>query len=240
MNAAELKARLLRVVSVESPGSAPAHLVDSVVHAVNGAYQVMWQDVPKDRRATYTRRTRSETIAPGQSMVELPRDTQSVLPPVRRLPTLTPLHPARHRSEVENYGIYAGAVSGDAPGGAPQVYYLDAFHAADADSVRIRLLVAPTPVEEVELRLVEELEAPAIDANDLCSASPAALKIPHQYVETLLYPVAAYLLATQSRWFKAAEALPGIEAEYQRALGRLGVVDPSVAAAAANVRPQDR
>lgn len=240
MTASELKHRLLRVIGINTPASAQASAVDSVVHAINHAYQVLWQDVPKENRLAYTRRTDNLTLTPGMSSIELSGDVQSVVPPIRRLPALIPLRPVSHRSEVENYGLLSGRKVTDVPAGAPQVYFLESRHQAAADSLRLTILVAPTPVVNTDLRIEVELEAPNIVASDLCCDTPAPLRIPNAYAESLLYPIAAYHLATQSAWFKRQEAFPAIEAEYERAKARLGIVDPSAVAAKSHVTPSDR
>jgi len=240
MTSAELKARLLRIIGINQAGSASAYQIDSVVHAINHAYQVLWQDVPKERRAAYTRRPETVTVSVGNTSVELDPLIASVLPPVRRLPDRVPLSPCSHRSEIECYGLLTGRKVTDALSGPPQVYFLESRHQAMADSLRLTLYLAPAPASDTEIVMDVEIHAPSITASNLCSASPVALQIPNDYAESLLYPIAAYHLATVSTEFRQPEKLPAIEAEYERAKARLGITDPAVVAAKTVVKPADR
>lgn len=240
MTASELKHRLLRVVGVSIPASAPAYIVDDVVQAVNHAYQVLWQDVPRERRAAYTRRIEQTTIPLGQNSVTLDKAIQSVLPPVRVLPLSTPLMVANHKTEVENHGLIIGNATGETTNSVPVVYYLDRLHQEKSDAILLRVIVAPTPSVETEITFEAEVYAPSFSAEQFCSATPPPLRIPHDYAESVLYPIAAFHLATQSQWFTKPESLPGIEAEYERAKLRAGISDPATTAATSSTKPADR
>lgn len=240
MTATELKQRLLRVIGIDSPGAAPAHVVDEVVHAINHAYQVMWQDVPRVLRSAYTRRIDSVTLDNGQRDKELAEDVQAVLPPVQLLPTYSPLIPASHRSEINSFGFLRGRLEPDPVPGSPQIYWIESKFQAAADSMRVTLIVAPTPTKETELRVEVEIAAPTVSSADLCGSTPTPLKVPNDYAESILYPLAAYHLAAASQRFKNPERFPAIEAEYERAKSRLGITDPSTIAAARSVKPSDR
>jgi hypothetical protein len=240
MTAAELKNRLLKTVGLEIPGTAPAHMVDSVRNAVNHAFQVLWLDVPRDRRVAYTRRLDTYTVPAGTDSVTLPAGVQAVLPPVRVLPLKTSLMVASHKSEVESYGLLRGGLTGETTNSVPRVYYVDSVHQAQSNAMSIRLILAPTPAVETGLLVEVEVLAPSFGAGDFCGSSTPLVPIPNDYAESMLLPIAAYHLATQSRWFKAADLLPVIEAEYERAKLRAGIVDPTPTAASQSVKPADR
>ena len=240
MTTAELKSRLLRVVGVDRAGQAPDYLVDAVVNAVNHAFQVLWLDVPRDRRVPYTRRLETLTFAAGDNAVQLASDVQSVLSPVRVLPLKTALMGAAHKSEVESYGLLRGNTTGETTNAVPQVYYVESIHQAASNSMRVSLIVAPTPAAEVEILIEVEVTAPSFVAADFCCTPAPAVPIPNDYAESLLLPIAAYHFATQSNWFKDADRLPVIQAEYDRAKARAGISDPTTQAPASTVRPSDR
>ena len=236
MTAADLKSRLLRVVGVSA--SAPDYVVDAVVNAINHAFQVLWVDVPRDRRVPYTRRIDNITLGPGVSTAALGIDVQAVLPPVRVLPEKKPLMPAAHKSEVENYGLYRGNATGETTNAPPQVYYVESLHHAASNAMTVSLIVAPTPALDTEIVLEVELLAPSFTHADLCAGK--LVPVPNNYAESILLPIAAYHLATQSDWYNKPERLPGIEAEYTRAKARAGIIDPTTQAPALTVKASDR
>jgi hypothetical protein len=240
MTTAELKRRLLRVVGIENPGSAPDFLVDAVVNAVNHAFQVLWSDVPRDRRSHYTRREDTVTLSAGSSEIVLAPEVQNVLPPVRALPQKKPLMPLGHKSEIENYGMLRGGANGETTNGTPVVYYVDAVHQSASNATRTTLAVAPTPAIDTDILIDVELRAPSFVSGDFCGVSTPALPIPNDYAESVLLPIATFHIATQSTYFKRPEAMPAIQGEYDKALLRAGISDPTTTAPQANRRPSDR
>lgn len=235
MTASELKTRLFRVVGVESPGSAPAHLLDAVANAVNHAYQVLWVDVPKARREEYTRVSRTYEVGPGETSIDLPADVQGVLPPVRSLPERLPLLIATHRSEIEGYL----ALSPGAP--AHALAFVSSTHRNDPDSMRLQILLAPPSSDPREILVDIEIKAPRLAPADFCGDPGPHLRVPHEYAEGILLPIAAYHMATQSRWFRGGEeVLAPIKEGYEAALLRAGIVSPSTTAPREALGARDR
>lgn len=120
----------------------------------------------------------------------------------------------------------AGGISGSwttllhATGPAPSVAAV-----AEADSVRIRLHVAPTPKEADTLTLDAIKEPPAYTMADLCGNSPVP-PVPHKYHESILLPLCRMNITTNPHFARHKDKLPQIEADYLRALTLLGLADP--------------
>lgn len=232
MTAAELKHRLLRVVSVEIPGNAPSYVEDAVTNAVNHAYQVLWTDVPRERRAAYTRRIDEVSLVAGTDTYQLGSDVQAVLNPVRLKTDQRTVRAAETKYEVTNYGFISGSLTADSSNTRPEIYFTESIYQNADDAQRIRVIVAPTPATDETLEIEVEVQAPEFSTADFCAGSPPALRIPNDYVESILLPIAAYHLATQSNWFSNPDKLPAIEQEYGRALVRAGINPPPTIAVA--------
>lgn len=224
MTPAQLKHRLLRLLHVEQPGSAPAYVQDDVTQAINTAYQILWTAVPQDRRSHYTRRADTVTLASGDTSALMAEDVAGILGPIRRQADKKQLLPLTHESEYLNWTHLAGSGSGSADG-KPRAYWIQrTFQAAD-DATQIRIFVAPTPTASTTLEIPVEMQAPRFETADFCADPQPTLRIPHAYIESLLLPVALYY-ASASAWFTKTDMLPRIESDAQRALAQIGVTDP--------------
>ena len=226
MTANDLKQRMLRILGYTTTGTAPDAAVDDVTQAVNQAYQILWFNVPINQRTHYTRRIDQISLTAGTNSYQLAEDVQSVLPPVRLTQDDRTVLPASHKSEVINYGFVTGRTVSDTSNNRPETYYTERVAQNQDDGTRIRLLLAPTPATAETLDVEVEISAPEFSAADFCSETPPSLRIPHDYAESLLFPVAAYLLAGRSTYFNQQEKLQTLQADYQRALASVGASDP--------------
>lgn len=239
MTAKDLKLRLLRLLGYDDPGTATVAAQDDVTQAVNQAYQLLWNDVPVSSRTHYTRRIDQVALTAGEKSYLLASDVQNVLPPVRLVQGDRALMPAEHKSEVLSYGLLQGSTLPDTTNTRPEVYFLERIAQSQDDGTRSRLLVAPTPSTAETMEVEVETQAPSFTTADFCSGTPPALQIPHAYAESLLFPVAAGLLAGRSTHFYRNDLMPTIQADYQRALQSVGLSDPLPTAAENAQKPGD-
>lgn len=229
MTAKELKHRLLRLIRQDYPGTEPAYLGDDVTQAVNWAYQVLWSQVPEEKRSHYTRRIDTISLAAGSREYSLAADVQDVIGPLYRVTDESPLMPLRHKSDLFGYGA---RVKGEASlsNGPVEAFYVERLHQTEDNATRIKLWVAPTPTAAVNVRVEVEIQAPRFTREDFCSVSPPKLQMPHAYVESLLLPVAGRYMMLSSHFNNPALG-EQLEKEAQRALAAVGVTDPQVALA---------
>tara|TARA_R110000772_G_scaffold143235_1_gene252758 strand:- start:27819 stop:28541 length:723 start_codon:yes stop_codon:yes gene_type:complete len=230
MTATELKDRLLRIISYDRPASAPTSAKDDVTLAVNHAFQVLWTDVPREYRTHYTKRVDTVPLVAGTNSYELASDVQGVMPPISFLTDRSPLHAATYLSEVVQYGFIRGTTSTSTNNARPSIYYLERLGQVASDGTRINLLVAPTPVVAESLLVNVEITAPRFVVADFCSDSPPPLQMPHEYAESLLLPIASYLLAARSQRTSLTANIEALQADYSAALRRAGATDPTATA----------
>ena len=229
MTAKDLKHRLLRIIRQDHPGTEPSYLGDDVTQAVNWAYQVLWSQVPEDRRSHYTRRLDTISLVAGTREYALAEDVQDVIGPVYRITDESPLMPLRHKTDVLTYAARVKETR-TLDNGPVEAFYIERLNQLADDATRIKLWVAPIPVAAVNLRAEVETQAPRFERDDFCSATPPKLQIPHAYVESLLLPVAARYMMLSNRFNNAALG-EQLEKEATRALAAVGVTDPQVALA---------
>lgn len=231
MTAADLKHRLLRVIWQNSPGGAPAQAQDDVTHAVNQAYQFLWTMPPKEFRTHYTRRIDTVALVIGTSSYELGDDVQSVLPGVRLVSDHRLVRAATSKSEVQNYGFLRGSTTGSVDNARPEIYYCETLAENNDDATTVTLMLAPTPAAVENMAVEVEALAPVFTTEDFCDETPPKLRMPHNYAETLLYPIAAWFLASQSTYFaggqpQSAGRMAAIQAGYEQALQAVGMTVP--------------
>lgn len=125
------------------------------------------------------------------------------------------------RYEFDNFAALYG-------GSLPACFFIEAHHnSAAANSNHLRMLINSDGQDEPAVWQVNvDLRAQRIEWNDV--STRAAVPIPHEYIESLLLPIARWH-AKASRNYKARERDAAIEAQYQQALTMLGLVDPKTA-----------
>jgi hypothetical protein len=185
---------LLRRVWIDDPGNAPEHVVQDAATAVNTSLQTLWLARGSE---FFTSADISATLAAGSRSVALPAGLQEVL--AVRLPSGESLRPVFALDDILHYRRrYEGAM--DEAQGTPAVVWVELRRAEAADTAGTTLHVAPTPASETVLTVETKGQAPAYTAAQMGEDS-GGIGVAHQYVETLLLPVARYE-ATRFGWFK--------------------------------------
>ena len=237
MTAKELFQRLLRAVDMEFPGVTPSYIQDDIAIAVNQAYQVLYLDVPREYRCHYTRDFTTVNLLAGQGSYSL-AGTQGLLSPVYYASDSKVLAGTANKYEILNYHNLIGNACATQIDARPQVYYLERSASVLDDSTTLTLYVAPTPIAAEVLNLEVERMAPSFTAADFCATTPPPLRMPHDYIESLLLPVATYMVA-RSAWFDNEEKIEMYREDYQRTLIRAGASDPQNLAADATHESND-
>jgi hypothetical protein len=198
---------------------------DRALADINGALQLM-QLAGED---FYSREETTITIPAGSISVALDAAIQRVLDPVT-LSTGASLIALATRAQFQDFGaLYMGTTAPLDPG-PPIAYFIEGTRATGADSVALRLYVAPTPEEPATLILPVIKEPPAYTVADVSNASVIP-PVPHKYHETILRPLVRYSMATSSFYSESdAGRLPDLRADYQRALSLLGMAAPAMPA----------
>lgn len=221
MLASQLRDSLLRTLWMEHPDKAPNFLHQDVAVAVNQAFQSLWAAPNLD----YLRRRKENfTTTSGEAAYELDRTLLSMIGPVTT--SSWPLIPLSSKGDWRHFAPRYLAADPAAASGQPRAYYLERVLSGndEADSVTVRLLLAPAPSSAILVEYEAAFEPPVYSDCDLQEDKP--LPIPHGFVETLLLPIARWHL-TSSHAFKrsaAVDSMPAIEAQYQLAQAQLGYV----------------
>lgn len=129
------------------------------------------------------------------------------------------LIPLQSRQEFDNYVAIYGA-------NAPQAYYLDRQHKAGSNSADIYMQFTP-PLTDCMISVELQVSAPRFGWADV--RSRAAIPLPHEYVESLFFPVLRYLASSSHRYVQRERHAAMME-QYKTALSSLGIVDPQVSA----------
>lgn len=185
-------------------------------NALNQALQQL--NLSKDEYFLSEEITQALTI--GTANYALEDTIQRVVGPVRIVggPHLREI---RSKGQYEGFSYYLdGATSG-----APRAYFLDSRKASSGgDAVAITLYLAPAPAEagSVKLDVIKDITAyTAANMADTDKTVPVA----HQYVESLLLPIARYYL-TRSRFFTNTAKLESLAEDYQAAMVAIGLAEP--------------
>jgi len=209
---------MYEVFGIPNNAAAPDIMRRRIFNDLNSAMQLLWT---KGHRLLdyYTRSEESVTIPPNQKETPLNESIQSVLGPVRRVDGML-LRPIKTRGEYDNYAsIYAGSITALA-GAPPQAYYIDQSRGTAPDAASLSIFVIPVPTVSTVLALEASLRAPAFTTADYTAQTQ--IPIPHNYAETLLLPIARYLVCS-SLFFadKSKQREPLLKAEYDRAMQTL-------------------
>ena len=216
---------------MDNGGNAPAYIQQEVPQAVNSALQVMWLDVPRERRSHYTRTITELDVDAGIDNYIIPK-TQGILSPVWHKDDKCPLTPLTTKYEA----LAFTALDDRAAHGRPFAYFAE--RTATQDGTQINIMLQPVPIEDETIVLEVETMAPSYDLEDFCCESCPVIPLPMQYIESLLLPLANYYMA-RSSWFDNHQLFQAIERDYQRALMRAGATDPIAQGASATEATKD-
>jgi hypothetical protein len=195
MTRADIRNDILRRVWIDDPTRAPEHVRADVATAVNTALQTLWLARGSE---FFTSADLPVTITGGNASLALSSAIQEVLA-VRLAATSAPLRPVFSRDDILHYRRrYEGATQESQ--GTPAVFWVEARRAEADDTAGATLYVAPTPSGNTNLEIEAKGQAPAYTATEMADAV-ATIGVAHQYVESLLLPVARYE-ATRFGWFK--------------------------------------
>lgn len=224
MTLGEAKNDILRKIWIEHPDSAPSWAVTDVFHALNQAFQHLWQFGPAYfRRADY-----SFSTVIGTSSYELAQGVQEVFGPIRLNGGAIHLRAVADRSNFDFYHIrFKGETSEPASNGTPEVYHLDRkrqTEPTETDLAKINLLLKPTPSAVWTVDYEASVEAPSYAATD---ADSTELRMPHNAVESTLLPVARYFVQA-SHLFSNEETRGTLEQGYLSAMRGIGILDPQL------------
>ncbi|NBO26621.1 MAG: hypothetical protein EBU96_07515 [Actinobacteria bacterium] len=210
---------MYEVFGIPNNASAPDIMRRRIFNDLNSAMQLLWT---KGHRLLdyYTRSEELVTIPSNNKSVGLSDSIQSVLGPVKRVSDGMLLRPIRTRGEYDNYsGIYAGSITA-LQGAPPHAYFIDQNRGTAPDATSLSIFVVPVPVVNTQISLEVSLRAPSYSLSDYTAQTQ--IPIPHNYAETLLLPIARYLVCS-SLFFadKTKQREPLLKAEYDRALQTL-------------------
>lgn len=196
--------------------SAPALAKQDTIVAINGAMQML-QTAGEDY---FTRQTISQTISAGTASYMIGMNVQAILGPIRL--GSVPLNALESQGQYDQYSrIFGGTIAFGAGTGTPKAYLVQNFrNGTIGDINRIFIYLAPVPIATGQLSIDVVNDAPSYGVADLTSTDP--LPIAQNYTESILLPIARYLV-TRSSYFSRQELLPQLAADYKTALQRLGL-----------------
>lgn len=229
MNSLELKQDLLRKLYIEDSSALTGVILDGleadVVTAINESFQSLWT-APFDhfRRKHFT----FPTVI-GTSAYTLDQTVQDVLGPVKANDATPHLRPIKDRGDFDNYATrFKKALTNSSSNARPEAYFLERLFRDAADSALIKMLLTPAPDAVYTIDMEASTEAPSFTLAEIDSA--VALPIPHQYVETVLLPIAR-MNVTRSHYFLADERpteLQKMEQDFIAARKQIGDTDPQL------------
>lgn len=226
--------QMMAVVGVDNADYAPPALRDRVLAGIQEELQVM-QMAGED---FYCREHESIAIEENTASYPLAKGIQKVLEPVRFTKTLPPmpephyppppgpLHRLDSREQYDDFGpVFLWLAGRAVPRGIPQAFFVESLaRKDDSDSVKVTLLLTPTPDAAGTLTFDCIKTPPQYTAADLCAAVHPP--VPHAYHESILLPLCRKNVTTCTHFKRHAALLPEIQASYERALGLLGLADP--------------
>jgi len=221
MTIKDVRDDLYRKLDIETSAAAPLYIREDVAQAINSALQTMRMAGPDYFTAEWI----DVALSGGTAAYVLDQDVQRVEGPVRTSSGLI-LRPLNSRTSYDTFNqtvLGNTAASGDQ--GTPLAYYVENEAQREDDSVKITLLIAPTPDTSYTLKVNVTKEPPRIAGEDFCDDPLPTLPVPHQYVETLFLPIARYHV-TRSHWFKSKDSEARLQADYETALVALGLASP--------------
>lgn len=200
--------------------NAPKFAIERAINDVNAALQMIWNHAAD--RTYWTGSTLTLNFADGAMKIDLPNSIQNVIGPCRRADNKRPLVPVGTMGELDTFSdLYLDSQTAE----EPLAYHVERLAQTGTDPARCILHVTPeVQGDAMDLELDVVMEAPRFIISDLdtCPLIP----IPHQYVETLLLPIARYRAAGFTMLFNRPERQEVIDREYEESRLALGLADP--------------
>jgi len=229
MNGNDLLNDLLRKLYIEDPtalaGVILTGLQNDCVDAINRAFQTIWT-APYD---FFRKKHFDFNTASGTQEYTLDQALQEIIGPVKVNGGTPHLRPIKDRGDFDNYATrFQGSLTNAVANAQPVAYYLERLWQDGADSTVVKMLFTPTPDTAYSIDFEGSTEAPSFTLAEL-QAEPD-LPIPHNYVESILLPVARLFVA-RSHYFMADQRPGEIQAMQQDfivAMGQLGDSDPTL------------
>ena len=220
MSLCQVVHELYMLWGIDCPKNAPKFAVRRALNDVNAALQMVWNQA--ENRSYWTNETITLTLTDGQNTLNLDDSIQNVVGPCRLASSHRALTPIGSINELENF---ADLYLDGAALATPIAYHIERLSQSGPDPARCIFHVTPT-VQGANVNLLLDIvrEAPRFTVEDLdtCPLIP----IPHQYVETLLLPIARYRASGFVMLFTAKDQTDQINREYQEARVELGLADP--------------
>lgn len=200
--------------------SAPRFAMERAISDLNASLQMVWNQA-KDR-TYWTSETLTLNLLLDETSIALANDIQNVTGPLRRSDNKRPLTPVGTMGELDTFAdLY---LDGSVPT-EPIAYHIDRSKQVGNDPAKCVLHVHPQIQEaSVDFLLDVVKEAPRYTLADLDSCP--LIPIPHQYVETLLLPIARYRASGFTILFNSKDRQDVIDREYAEARIALGLADP--------------
>jgi hypothetical protein len=224
---------ILMLWGIGCTNTAPSYAIERAISDLNAALQMVWNQA-KDR-TYWTNETLTLTLLDGETSINLPNDIQNVTGPCRRSDNKRPLAPLGTMGELDTFSdLYLDGETAE----EPVAYHIEREAQSGSDPARCVLHVVPE-VQEASvaflLDVVKEAPRYTVSSLDSCPLIP----IPHQYVETLLLPIARYRASGFTMLFNRPERQEVIDREYQEARIALGLADPLPGNAGDNRSPKE-
>lgn len=227
MTLAEVLNDAAQVFGYANAAAAPQAVKDRALIDINAAIQLM----ESGGEDFFAREELAIDLATDTEKYALAKNVQSVLAPVT-LDDGTPLRELTSRGQLLQYPqLFADSLLTTVPSGKPAAYYVETLRDAadttgDSVAVAIHLRPAPSSAWQGSGKLVlQVIKEPATVTAAALATGTAVLEVPHKYLESIFLPLMRRNLA-QSYLFYDKDKLPGIEADYERALDLLGRSDP--------------
>ena len=218
MSVCEVVNDLLALWGIFCRKTAPPFALARALSDLNTALQTMWNCSAE--RSYWSSSKLDITVTANTDSANLPDNIQNVIGPCRVKSTLQPLSPLGTIGEFESFAdLYLDGQTAS----RSLAYYIDRSNQDATDPAKLVLRVAPTSNAQQMFTLEVVTEPPRFTVADLYACP--LLPIPHQYVETLLLPLARYF-ASGFEMFTAKDQKESIDRNYLIAKQALGLADP--------------
>ncbi|MEM0926625.1 MAG: hypothetical protein AAGJ83_11350 [Planctomycetota bacterium] len=219
MTAPDFKASLLRLFFQTKPATANATFHNEVAVAVNAAFQEIWTAPILTEGRPFNQSQHTFETQPGQPGYQLATGIMRVVGHVQV--GGRPMEEVLNRGVFNRLSDFSGASSIT---GKPTHYFISNENAGDlkADALRSEMHFFPHPIGTETCTFWAEVEPPSFTACDLDN-SATVLPIPHQYIESVLIPIARFRLGA-SPWLKLdAAQQEQLEQAYFTAMRTIGL-----------------
>lgn len=213
---------LALLLGYENADDAPDAVRDRILADLNTSLQ----QLQSGGEEFHVREPMAVAVSDGVSEYLLAEAVQRVLEPVR-VDSGGPLRRLASRAQVDDFGpLFLSQISRTVAAATPVAFFVEPQHDPDAtgaDQVKLRLHLLPAPsgagqASMFVLRKPEPFEVAAL-------ATDTPIPCPSEYLQSVFMPLARWACASSPR-FTRRDMLPKMEADFTRALGILGVLDP--------------